>query len=70
MSDVARPSPVEITRAEWKKTPADDKCIENGRHFMMRATEKGTRLVQVVIMDEQQEAAALADNCISLGLCP
>lgn len=44
-----------MTTAEWRRTHRDFKTIINGQRYVMRWTTKGTGLMPVVIVKEQDK---------------
>lgn len=54
-SPQAAPEPVRMTAEEWKKTHRDFKGTYQGQRYVLRMTPKGTAMVNVEIVKEQQK---------------
>lgn len=46
---------IEMTMAEWKATHRDFKGIYNGQRHLLRMTSRGTGLVPVTIVKENEK---------------
>lgn len=50
-----RPREERMTAAEWRRTHRDFKTIINGQRYILRWTARGTGLIPVVIVKEQDK---------------
>lgn len=52
---ISSPNQVQMTPEEWRRTHRDFKAIKNGQRYVLRWTDRGTCLVPVIIVKEQQQ---------------